>query len=1087
MMEEKKMTEKQPNIKMTRVLVHNWAGFEKEIVNIGEVTQIIGANGSGKSTLIDALNLVWSGTKRLNEAASGNRFGNTRERTVTTAIHSVDLTSNKVRRSGQVTAYIIIEFYNQVNKSYFLNGIQLYSKKYEEKDTSVTEIYFSFANAKLEEMLDFVFDPTNTRLNTFAMSHRTRFITYASKDKAFQNFYHQRGINELKRNDFEKKVNRILAVRMVGNDGRKIAIDEFAKEYILPSAASDGSGDINSFREQNETLTTLKEDLKQKNEKGNILEDIDKNAKKCEEYEIKKTYLENTRTILEIDKNEAIITKSESDKLNAENEKDCVDREISDLEENIKQEKKNIEAIKDEMNSSVRAAEKEHEEAVKKVNVLELEKKTYDNVSDAVKSLEKYDICLDEEMSDESLSRLNENLDKSIDKDDDDIQDLKGLLHDKKETFDSLKEQEDNLKKGVVVSGNKAASELKNAFNNKYRKDAHLLYEMIDSIDQEWQQSIENFLGNRRFALLVEDAYVTGALKLYKDYKGSIVARIKDSSSAEKKNAFNAIKVKDNDVLATRYLKGLLQRVVLCDTEDELKAAVVGIMKDGRSSSSTMYENRSVKDLILVCGKEAIKRELARVQKDKEIIESEIKELNNKLSTKNKMIFEKRAVKRILSCSKINYNVYSELEEAKREETELLKKVNTIKSGTRNTELRKELDIRNGKLVGYEKNKENLILKKGVLIDKIDAATELIKNKTNENKSLKRKFETTGINENDIREYIVENGITVDNLDEKYKEDFGHNGNYETYQKNVSKAVSKYQKLDPRFDFKVNESEIKRIEKMIKEIREVKYLEIAAAIDEHTKKMREYKKNFFTSIGENYKKAVESVKRLNQSLGKTRFGGERITIELGAAENEFGRYLKAIKISCLNESSTEEEKKWAEEVLDSMVDKIIEKNSDACQKLGDYKNFLKVRVYLEHENLESGSKTKLSLQKYNGAASGGQEQTPLYMLLAISMVSVFTETGVRMIILDEAFSKMDKERTEYVINFFKELNLQVIISTYEQLNSKNVDMTNLIQKSKNGTGMKSFMARYDEELGKWVKADEKYKGVKHEEDIVQAA
>ena len=61
--------------------------------------------------------------------------------------------------------------------------------------------------------------------------------------------------------------------------------------------------------------------------------------------------------------------------------------------------------------------------------------------------------------------------------------------------------------------------------------------------------------------------------------------------------------------------------------------------------------------------------------------------------------------------------------------------------------------------------------------------------------------------------------------------------------------------------------------------------------------------------------------------------------------------------------------------------------------------------------------------------SGGETQTPYYVAIAASFVQLYSmgET-IRVIMLDEAFDKMDEERIENMLNFFKLQNLQVILA-----------------------------------------------------------
>ena len=70
--------------------------------------------------------------------------------------------------------------------------------------------------------------------------------------------------------------------------------------------------------------------------------------------------------------------------------------------------------------------------------------------------------------------------------------------------------------------------------------------------------------------------------------------------------------------MACRYLNSLLKGVKLCETEEELKSAKSGLMKDGRTSSATAYENREAGNVRLVCGQDAIREEKLRKEEERE-------------------------------------------------------------------------------------------------------------------------------------------------------------------------------------------------------------------------------------------------------------------------------------------------------------------------------------------------------------------------------------------------------------------------------------------------------------------------------------
>lgn len=95
------------------------------------------------------------------------------------------------------------------------------------------------------------------------------------------------------------------------------------------------------------------------------------------------------------------------------------------------------------------------------------------------------------------------------------------------------------------------------------------------------------------------------------------------------------------------------------------------------------------------------------------------------------------------------------------------------------------------------------------------------------------------------------------------------------------------------------------------------------------------------------------------------------------------------------------------------------------EELGDYRNYKTYEIYKITENAEP-----FPLSKY-GTGSGGQAETPAYLIRAAAYSSAFqfTEGGshLRAVFLDEAFSKVDEPRTREILDYLSgDQQLQVV-------------------------------------------------------------
>ena len=129
--------------------------------------------------------------------------------------------------------------------------------------------------------------------------------------------------------------------------------------------------------------------------------------------------------------------------------------------------------------------------------------------------------------------------------------------------------------------------------------------------------------------------------------------------------------------------------------------------------------------------------------------------------------------------------------------------------------------------------------------------------------------------------------------------------------------------------------------------------------------------------------------------------------------------------------------------------------------------FTDYRTYLMFDMLvKKGEGKAYSLAKNIKKQSGGETQTPFYVSILASFSQLYRirQSGtlsncIRLVIFDEAFSKMDRNRIVEAIKILKQFDLQVILSAPpEKVNdiSKIVDQTLIVTRHNN----RSFIDLY---------------------------
>lgn len=105
--------------KLVKVKLINWHRFENCTVDFGLSTLISGENGAGKTTLLDAIQFVVTcSANAFNKAAHENG-----KRKLTGYVrYKTGKESKTYERTGEISAHVALEFYEESKERYFIVG-----------------------------------------------------------------------------------------------------------------------------------------------------------------------------------------------------------------------------------------------------------------------------------------------------------------------------------------------------------------------------------------------------------------------------------------------------------------------------------------------------------------------------------------------------------------------------------------------------------------------------------------------------------------------------------------------------------------------------------------------------------------------------------------------------------------------------------------------------------------------------------------------------------------------------------------------------------------------------------------------------
>lgn len=198
---------------------------------------------------------------------------------------------------------------------------------------------------------------------------------------------------------------------------------------------------------------------------------------------------------------------------------------------------------------------------------------------------------------------------------------------------------------------------------------------------------------------------------------------------------------------------------------------------------------------------------------------------------------------------------------------------------------------------------------------------------------------------------------------------------------------------------------------------------------------------FVTNLCHSIYQAINDGKRiledLNKELAHHEFGADRESYSFDWQwVPEFKEYWQffeeIIKNPSLGEGATlfnAELSKNALRVRDQLMSMLLAEDEQKAmrelERISDYRNYRSYEIYKKPAN-----KDPIALSQY-GTGSGGQLETPAYIIRSAAITSAFRfnegDTHLRMVLVDEAFSKMDETRSKEVIHYLTEsLGLQLL-------------------------------------------------------------
>lgn len=597
--------------------------------------------------------------------------------------------------------------------------------------------------------------------------------------------------------------------------------------------------------------------------------------------------------------------------------------------------------------------------------------------------------------------------------------------------------------------------------------DARVLCDYVEVLDSEWQSAIEGYIGGARFGIIVEEDCEAEAIRLVRQMPGNSKARVIQGYKA-RRDADKLSQLSHDSIIrvmafghstAEAYIQASYGQVQRVDDADALRTTRRGVIRDCLGSGNYAMFRCDIDDSELVFGQAAREKAFLARQSELQSLQVEWQKSSDYANESHLLLQSVDQMKPVTYADQLQamLTIQRKLQNAEQS----LKQLDLSDFD----ELEGQLD----QLKADENSKEQRLAElENARVDiraKLDRADRSCRQLNEEQDSNLEQLETA---EDNIRslsnvwaEFNVEQQLAVaDERVEIHSPDYFEtssatlsaelNSELNSLQRRILEHNQLCQGADAlAFDLDFSNSLGRRNFKNICDLqRQLDNLynryknNILAKRYEELSSLRESFNNaFVTNLCHSIYQAIndgeKTLTSLNDELQHHRFGADRESFEFGwdwlPEFKEYWQFFKAvIDNPSLGDGETlfdmelsSKHEKVRNRLMAMLLDDDEAKALRELARIADYRNYRRYEIYKKPEG-----KTPIALSQY-GTGSGGQLETPAYIIRSAAITSAFRfnegKSHLRMVLVDEAFSKMDEHRSKEVINYLTEsLGLQLM-------------------------------------------------------------
>ena len=517
-------------------------------------------------------------------------------------------------------------------------------------------------------------------------------------------------------------------------------------------------------------------------------------------------------------------------------------------------------------------------------------------------------------------------------------------------------------------------------------------------------------------------------------------------------------------------LKRYLGHIIKCHSVEELEQVKDGVTPDCYSYSNFIFRHLRKKDYTTnACiGEKVSKARLAEYEADVERLEKQYQELHYMIER----LKAARDFESLKEESKYYVNLSGaekELGKVNKKKTALEETIRTLKEGQYKELQQKEQSLKQQMRELQASIGEN----QGQMSEKIRRHENL--SGANDQRRLQLEEMLQGYVPNEEIEQEVQeqlrkrSGQSLKN--QKNAELAALSAGEQEKAETLRTARNRYIFAYPSSQFNGSEKSNEAYEKLLEEYQtdyEPAYeAEFEKQCDFIYKSLRE---NVIATIHGDIKAAKRHAYEINRLLRETNFSDSTYQIKIEPAKNENGQFFEMLMAEELDSKNLDNAgfdgqlsfgedtfyQKY-EQKIKLLTDKFMPprdedeqvraKKRQEMEQYADYRNYLSFSMFEQVTDEQGNVIRENFVDDMAGRDSGGEGQNPKYVALLAGFAMLYMQQSnrdskIKLVLLDEAFSKMDQERSAVCLKYARKMDLQLIVCVPdERLQSliRNVD------------------------------------------------